>query len=58
MKKKVVVALGGNALGSTLAEQMAAVKNTSRAIANLAEAGYDIVLTHGNGPHESGLYWL
>lgn len=50
MKKKVVVALGGNALGSTLAEQMAAVKNTSRAIADLAEAGYDIVLTHGNGP--------
>jgi len=50
MRTKIVVALGGNALGSTLSEQMAAVKNTSKAIADLIEAGYDVVLSHGNGP--------
>nr|WP_312577341.1 carbamate kinase [Sedimentibacter sp.] len=50
MKKKIVLALGGNALGSTLAEQMDAVKNTSKAIADLVEAGYDVVVAHGNGP--------
>lgn len=50
MNKKIVIALGGNALGNTLAEQMAAVKHTSRAIADLVEAGYDVVVAHGNGP--------
>ncbi len=50
MNKKVVVALGGNALGSTLAEQMAAVRNTAKAIADLTESGFDIVIAHGNGP--------
>lgn len=48
--EKVVIALGGNALGNTLEEQMDAVKNTSKAIADLVEAGYNVVLTHGNGP--------
>ncbi len=50
MKKKIVIALGGNALGKTLSEQMIAVKNTSKAIADLIEAGNDVVVTHGNGP--------
>lgn len=50
MNKKIVIALGGNALGSTLSEQMAAVKDTVKVIADLVEANYDIVLTHGNGP--------
>ncbi len=49
-KKRMVIALGGNALGSTLEEQMSAVKHTSVSIANLIEEGYDIVLSHGNGP--------
>ncbi|NLT95855.1 MAG: carbamate kinase [Clostridia bacterium] len=48
--KKVVLALGGNALGSTLKEQMEAVKNTAKAIADLVEEGYRIVIAHGNGP--------
>ncbi len=50
MGKRIVIALGGNALGSTLPEQMAAVKKTARAIADLIEAGNDIVIAHGNGP--------
>ncbi len=47
---RIVIALGGNALGSNLPEQMKAVKQTARAITDLIEAGHDIVITHGNGP--------
>ena len=47
---KIVVALGGNALGNTLPEQMLAVKETSKAIADLIEDGHQVILTHGNGP--------
>ncbi len=47
---KIVIALGGNALGNTLPEQMAAVKITSKAIVDLIEAGHSVVVTHGNGP--------
>lgn len=50
MKKRVVIALGGNALGKNLPEQMIAVKTTSKAIADLIEDGYDVVISHGNGP--------
>lgn len=49
-KKRVVIALGGNALGNTLSEQMEAVKYTCKAIADLIEEGYELVITHGNGP--------
>lgn len=50
MNKRVVIALGGNALGNTLPEQMIAVKDTSKAIIDLVEAGCEVVVTHGNGP--------
>ncbi|KFK96389.1 MULTISPECIES: carbamate kinase [unclassified Serratia (in: enterobacteria)] len=50
MKKKIVLALGGNALGEGLAEQMQAVKTTARAIVDLIEHGHQVVVTHGNGP--------
>lgn len=50
MKKRIVIALGGNALGDTLREQMSAVKNTAAAIADLIEAGHEVVIAHGNGP--------
>lgn len=50
MKKRIVIALGGNALGNTLPEQMAAVKITSKAIADLVEEGHEVVISHGNGP--------
>lgn len=49
-KKRIVIALGGNALGNTLPEQMAAVKITARAIVDLIEDGCQVVVTHGNGP--------
>ncbi len=48
--KRLVIALGGNALGRTLPEQMAAVKLTAKAIADLVEDGHEIILSHGNGP--------
>ena len=50
MGKRIVVALGGNALGKNLPEQMAAVKETARAIADLIEDGNEVVVAHGNGP--------
>ncbi|MGV2685862.1 carbamate kinase, partial [Clostridium perfringens] len=50
MKKKIVIALGGNALGNNLEEQMGAVKSTAKAIVDLIEEGHDVVISHGNGP--------
>ncbi|MCI8698855.1 MAG: carbamate kinase [Oscillospiraceae bacterium] len=50
MGKRIVIALGGNALGSDLPEQMIAVKQTARAIADLIEDGHQVILSHGNGP--------
>ncbi|MBO5372537.1 MAG: carbamate kinase [Lachnospiraceae bacterium] len=49
-KKKVVIALGHEALGTTLPEQKVATKKTAKAVADLAEAGYQIVISHSNGP--------
>ncbi len=49
-KKRIVIALGGNALGNTLPEQMAAVKITAKAIVDLIEEGCEVVIAHGNGP--------
>ena len=50
LKKKIVIALGGNALGNNLKEQMKAVQKTAKPIVDLLEAGHQVVLTHGNGP--------
>lgn len=50
MKKRIVIALGGNALGNNLVEQMEAVKTTSKAIVDLVEEGHEVVIAHGNGP--------
>jgi carbamate kinase len=50
MKQRIVIALGGNALGNTLAEQMQAALGTAKAIVDLVEAGHEIVVVHGNGP--------
>ena len=49
-KKKIVVALGHRALGNTLPEQKAATQRTARALADLVEAGANIVITHSNAP--------
>ena len=50
MGKRIVIALGGNALGNNLPEQMIAVKQTSKAIVDLIEEGHEVVISHGNGP--------
>ena len=49
-KKRIVIALGGNALGKNLPEQYLAVQETSKAIADLIEAGNEVIISHGNGP--------
>ena len=50
MGKRIVIALGGNALGSNLPEQMIAVRKTAKAIVDLIEQGLEVVIAHGNGP--------
>ena len=48
--KRIVLALGGNALGQTPQEQIHLVKKTAKSIVDLVEEGYEIVVGHGNGP--------
>ncbi|WP_311139640.1 carbamate kinase [Lancefieldella parvula] len=50
MGKRIVIALGGNALGKNLPEQMIAVKHTAKAIVDLIEQGNEVIIAHGNGP--------
>ena len=50
MGKRIVIALGGNALGNNLPEQMIAVKQTARAIVDLIQEGHQVIIAHGNGP--------
>ena len=49
-KKKIVVALGHKALGTTLPEQKDAVKAAAKAIADLAENDCRIIISHSNAP--------
>lgn len=48
-KKRLVIALGGNALGNSPEEQLELVKETAKTIVDLAE-DYDVIIGHGNGP--------
>lgn len=48
-REKIVIALGGNALGKTPEEQLELVKETAKTIVDLAE-NYDVIIGHGNGP--------
>ncbi len=50
MKKKVVVALGHKALGTTFPEQRAAVEHTAVLLADLVEEGAQLIITHSNAP--------
>ena len=50
MGKKLVIALGGNALGNTPEEQLELVKDTAKAIVDLVKEGNDVIIGHGNGP--------
>ena len=67
---KIVIALGGNALGKTPEEQKLLVKKAADIIVSIAKDN-DVIVTHGNGPQvgmianafeyaskESGIYWL
>lgn len=54
-RKRIVVALGGNALQSSKGEataeaQLQVVQKTCDYLADLVEKGYEIVVVHGNGP--------
>lgn len=53
--KRVVIALGGNALlrasgSGSFEEQRAVVRETAASVVDAIRAGYEVVLTHGNGP--------
>ncbi|AKP64077.1 carbamate kinase [Levilactobacillus koreensis JCM 16448] len=47
---KIVVALGGNALGKSPEEQLSLVKHTATSLIGLVAAGHKVVISHGNGP--------
>ena len=50
MAERIVVALGGNALGNTPEEQLELVRHTAKTIVDLSEEGYEVIVGHGNGP--------
>lgn len=50
MTKRIVIALGGNALGNSPEEQLNLVKDTAKPIVDLLKEGYEIMIGHGNGP--------
>ena len=54
VKKRIVVALGGNALGNSAKEQRETLKMTSQPIVDLIEQGHEVVIAHGNGPQPAG----
>ena len=49
-KKKIVIALGHEALGTTLPEQKEATRRTAKAVADFIRDDYQVVITHSNGP--------
>lgn len=55
-KKIAVIALGHQALGTTLPEQMEAVKKSAAAVAEFIEAGYQVAIVHSNGPQVSMIH--
>ena len=50
MKKRIVIALGGNALGENPDEQLVVTRSTAGVIVDLVDEGHEIVVVHGNGP--------
>lgn len=49
-KKRLVLALGHDALGTNLPEQKAAVAKTAKTIADFIQDGWQVAITHGNTP--------
>ena len=61
MAKRIVVALGGNAIVTktgTAASQQESIKKTMTALAEFIKAGDELVITHGNGPQVGNLLLL
>lgn len=50
MGKRIVAALGGNALGKTPTEQKEVLKDVSKTLVDLVEQGNELIIAHGNGP--------
>lgn len=50
MSKRIVIALGGNALGNTPYEQLKLVTETAKPIVDLIAQGNEVIIAHGNGP--------
>ena len=53
---KIVIALGGNALGKNPQEQHDLIEKTVKHVVDLVEDGNQIVITHGNGPQVGMIY--
>ncbi|MEG0962744.1 MAG: carbamate kinase [Lachnospiraceae bacterium] len=49
-RKKIVIALGHDALGTTLPEQKSATKKTAKAVVDFIKDDYQVVISHSNGP--------
>ena len=49
-KKRIVIALGHEALGTTLPEQKEATRRTAKAVADFIQDDYQVAITHSNGP--------
>lgn len=47
---KILIALGGNALGENAIEQRELAGNAAKPIVDMIEQGHDVVISHGNGP--------
>ena len=55
-KKRIVIALGHDALGTTLPEQQKALVKTAKAVAEFIRQDYQVVITHSNGPQVSMIH--
>ena len=53
---KIVIALGGNALGNSQSEQLSLLEGVAKIIVDLVKEGNEIVLTHGNGPQVGQIF--
>ena len=53
---KIVIALGGNALGKNPDEQQAVIEKTVKHLVDIIESGNEVVITHGNGPQVGMIY--
>ena len=49
-QRRMVVALGGNALGNDPQEQLRLIRDTAKPLVDLVEQGVEVLVTHGNGP--------